>query len=250
MLFYTLTISAFSFVAFGLSANGEFTLPFPTCKRNSPDISNCLVQAIQEAWPLICKGIPELDFPPMDPIFIKNGSAKLNLADLHGKLIFKNMTIIGLSKMRFYNVTAHLNGDDPRLQIYGMVPSVYIETIAKVNGGINVFRIFGEDYFNETLTDVRGPWDLSGPVINDTWIIKHFRVLPSIGNLNVYFDTLIKTQGKEFNDFIVNLVNQFWPTFYRHYQSILPIVADLYEHWLIEFPNKIFSKIPFSEIFP
>jgi hypothetical protein len=61
--------------------------------------------------------------------------------------------------------------------------------------------IYVTGYFNETLTDIRGPWDLSGPVINDTWIIKHFHVVPSIQKLNVYFNNLVETQGKEFSKY-------------------------------------------------
>jgi len=40
--------------------------------------------------------------------------------------------------------------------------------------------------------DVRGTWDLIGPVINDTWTVEHFRVTPSVKNLEVYFESLLE----------------------------------------------------------
>ena len=42
--------------------------------------------------------------------------------------------------------------------------------------------------FNLTANDVDGTWDMVGHVVNDTWIIEHVRVLPSVRKLKLYFD--------------------------------------------------------------
>ena len=42
--------------------------------------------------------------------------------------------------------------------------------------------------FNLTADDVRGTWDLTGHVVNDTWIVEHFRVLPSVKKIKIYFN--------------------------------------------------------------
>jgi len=41
--------------------------------------------------------------------------------------------------------------------------------------------------FNMTLDNVRGTWDITGHVVNDTWIAEHFRLFPTIAKLKLYF---------------------------------------------------------------
>jgi len=42
--------------------------------------------------------------------------------------------------------------------------------------------------FNLTANDVSGTWNMTGHVVNDTWIVEHIRVLPSVRKLKLYFD--------------------------------------------------------------
>ncbi|XP_011706335.1 PREDICTED: uncharacterized protein LOC105461532 [Wasmannia auropunctata] len=99
--------------------------------------------------------------------------------------------------------------------------------------------------YNTTADDARTTWDLTGHVINDTWIVERFRVIPTISKFEIYFDDIL--EGKELNEIVVNFVNEFWPPIYR---AILPTAADAWEPWLVNFANSFFSKVSFSEIFP
>jgi len=38
-----------------------------------------------------------------------------------------------------------------------------------------------------TLDDVRGTWDITGHVVNDTWIAEHFRMFPTVEKIQLYF---------------------------------------------------------------
>lgn len=61
--------------------------------------------------------------------------------------------------------------------------------------------IYVTGYFNGTLADVKGTGDLIDHVVNDTtWIVEHFRVTPSIGQLKLYFNNLLE-QSKEFGKY-------------------------------------------------
>jgi hypothetical protein len=53
---------------------------------------------------------------------------------------------------------------------------------------------------NVTGDDVRTTWDIKGPVVNDTWIIKHFHALPLFGTFKLNTDFLAD-QGKEFSKY-------------------------------------------------
>lgn len=244
MLFYTL--SAFCVAACGLFATGEPTLPVTICQRNSVDYHDCLKRAIIEAWPRFIAGLPEFDFPPLDPIFYAHDKVVYNQGEIRGELIMTNITDIGLAEARFFDVRTHFHNDAFRLEIDAAIPKLYIEGGVFLNGSVSVFRVTGKGHFNISVEDVRATWDISGPVINDTWTIDHFRVAPSIGTFKIYFDNLVE-QSQEINDVVVNFVNEFWPALYR---VMLPLTAEVWDPWLCKFPNKIFSKIPFSKIFP
>jgi len=47
-------------------------------------------------------------------------------------------------------------------------------------------------HFDIIAEDLRGTWDLIGHVVNDTWIVEHFGVNLSVGNLKVNFDTFLE----------------------------------------------------------
>jgi hypothetical protein len=44
--------------------------------------------------------------------------------------------------------------------------------------------------FNITVDDIRSTMDLTGHVVNDTWIVEHARPYPSVKKLKMYFDIL------------------------------------------------------------
>ncbi|XP_011706363.1 PREDICTED: uncharacterized protein LOC105461559, partial [Wasmannia auropunctata] len=99
--------------------------------------------------------------------------------------------------------------------------------------------------FNLTGDEIITTWSLTGHVINDTMIVEHFHMLPSVKKLKVYFEFF---QGnKELNDFAITFVNEFWPPLYR---AMLPLVTEVVDPWVSALCNRLVSKIPFSELFP
>lgn len=46
-------------------------------------------------------GLPEFDFPTLDPLFYEYSKVILNSGELHGKLDLFNLTAIGISKTYF-----------------------------------------------------------------------------------------------------------------------------------------------------
>ncbi|XP_071560684.1 uncharacterized protein [Temnothorax nylanderi] len=245
MLFYA--VSVFSVVAFGFSATAEFTLPVTTCKRNSADYSACLKRALEEAWPRFIRGLPEYDFPSLDPVLYENGKLLVTADELHGELTASNITAIGLAKTRFFDVRTHFLDDVFRLELDTQVPKLFVKGAVKMDGAVNVFRVLGNGHFNITAADIRGTWTFIGHVVNDTWIVEHFRYLPTVGSFKIYFDILAE-QSKEINDLVVIFVNEYWPALYR---ILLPLVADIWDPWLVKtIANKFFSKVSFSELFP
>ncbi|XP_012064262.1 PREDICTED: uncharacterized protein LOC105627592 [Atta cephalotes] len=231
---------------FALCSAEESDLPLTvTCKRNSDDYSACLKQAIEEAWPRFVADIrlPEFDILLLDPFFHKYYKFVMNSDNMHGELILSNNIIIGLSKLRISNVKTHFLDEVFRLETDINIPTISSKGSVKINGNFNLFRIANEGYYSLILEDVSGTTNFTGHVINDTWIVEHFYFVPSIGKFKLYYDDVDKKKAIT----VVNFVNTNWLRFYPVIRSSL---FDRIELLLIDFANKFFSKVPFSEIFP
>ncbi|XP_018377794.1 PREDICTED: uncharacterized protein LOC108770614 [Trachymyrmex cornetzi] len=242
MFFYLLNV--LSIVLFGL-ASGELTFPATICKRDSVDYSACLKQAFKEAFPRFVKGLPEFDFPPVDPLLYDFGKVVFNSGDIHAEVALINTIATGLSKVQVSDIRPHFLDDVFRLEIDALVSKLILNGTVKMNGTLGIFRIASEGPFNLTAYDTNGTWDMTGHVVNDTWIVEHIRVLPSVRKLKIYFDLF--QENKEINDVAVSFVNEFWPPLYR---VMLPITSEAWDPWLTNIVNKLFSKVSFSKVFP
>ncbi|KAL6262155.1 hypothetical protein P5V15_007252 [Pogonomyrmex californicus] len=245
MLYYMLSV--FSFVTLGLSTSGQFTPPLITCKRDSDNYSACLKHAIQEAWPRFNKGIPEIGFPPLDPLVFKYGKIIVNSDEIHAEVGFTNLTYIGLSEAHFSDVRTHfLDNDVFRLEVNTDTPKLQIKGFVTAMGTLGPFRLNSKGPFIISLDDVVGTWDLIGDVVNDTWIVKNFTYPPSPRKFRLNADNLIEG-NKVLNDLILGFVNEFWPPLYR---TMLPAMIKMWDPWLVDIANNFFSKVSFSQLFP
>ncbi|KYN35471.1 hypothetical protein ALC56_10028, partial [Trachymyrmex septentrionalis] len=215
------------------------------CKQDSVDYSACLKQAFKEAFPRFVKGLPEFDLPPVDPLFYEYGKVVFNSGDIHAEVALTNTIITGLAKIQVNDIRPHFLDDVFHLEVDALAPKLILKGVVKMNGTLGIFRIASEGPFNLTANDVDGTWDMVGHVVNDTWIIEHVRVLPSVRKLKLYFDLF--QDNKEINDIVISFANEFWPPLYR---VMLPITSEAWDPWLTGMVNKLFSKVSFSKVFP
>ncbi|KAL6422469.1 hypothetical protein ACFW04_010637 [Cataglyphis niger] len=158
----------------------------------------------------------------------------------------ENVICEGLKIIRFSNIKSHFLDDVFRLEIDTQVPRLFIDGDCEAEGRIGGFRMGGKGHFNLTLEDIRGTWDLTGHVVNDTWTVEHFRFLPTVGNMKIYLNNLFNNNN-ELNDLAMFFVNEYWPTLYR---AMLPITSKNWDSWLTDLSNRLFSKVSFSKLFP
>lgn len=89
-------------------------------------------------------GLPEFDFPSLDPLVYEDGRVVFNSGEIRGEVIFSNVTAIGLSKARFSDVRTHFLNDVFRLEIDVQMPKLYGEGYVELDGTINLFRVTGK----------------------------------------------------------------------------------------------------------
>ncbi|XP_011701731.1 PREDICTED: uncharacterized protein LOC105458255 isoform X2 [Wasmannia auropunctata] len=244
MLIYTFNVLIVSVAVFGLSSAAETTVL--TCKRGSVNYFACLKHALEDVWPqLVEKGLPEFDFPPLDPMLYEYERAVFNTDIIYAEVTVKNVTVNGFKKTHFNDVRAHFLDDVFRLEVDVVIPRIFVKGTIKVNGTLGILRIDDEGPFNITADEVVTTWSLTGHIVNDTMIVEHVRMVPSVKKFEVYFEFF--HGNKELNNVAVTFVNEFWPPLYR---AILPLTFETMDPWLSALCNRLFSKIPFSKLFP
>ncbi|XP_032688500.1 uncharacterized protein LOC116852166 [Odontomachus brunneus] len=237
--------SVLSIIMFGLCATEKLNLPVPTCKRNSSHYNSCLKRAINEAWPLFVKGLPaEFDLQPLDPYFYEYLKAVANNSNLYGEITTSNTTIEGLKMIRFIAVRSHFSDDAFRLKIDARIPKIYAEGIYDAFGTIAEFRFNGKGYFNVTIGDIGGSWDILGSVKDDTLIIKHFRITLTLKNLKLYIHNF---DNPVIDELVMMFVNGNWPVLYR---IVMPLAIDYWDTYFSNLLNRFFAKLSFSQVFP
>lgn len=217
-----------------------------TCKRDSDDFSSCLRLAIQEAWPTFVPGLPEFDIPPLDPYYTESYSMEHESGQLRGKISIADVRLYGLAKSRFLSVKPEMDGDFFRLEIDVEIPKLLIDGDYKAEGSLATFKMGGKGFFNISMENIRTVWDISGHVVNDRWVVEHFKTAPTISSMKVWFSDLFNG-NEELNRAALVFINEYWPLVYR---TMLPKLIEMWDTYLSEFSNRFFSKIPFSTIFP
>ncbi|XP_018400191.1 PREDICTED: uncharacterized protein LOC108777730 [Cyphomyrmex costatus] len=219
MLLYVLCIFS---VIFSLCLTKKSELPVTPCKRDSNDYSACLRQSVEDAWPQFVAGLPEFDFPPLDPLFYKYGKFVINSGDVHYQVIFSNVTIIGLSKIQFLSIRTNFLDDFFYLEVKGNIPKLFVKGDIRADGNLSGFRLANEGYYNVTAEDIRTAANLTGHVVNDTWIVEYIHLVMPIGKFKLYYNDAVNDK-KAFVDIIISFVNEFWPMLYR---VSLPFMID------------------------
>lgn len=165
---------------------------------------------------------------------------------LRGKISIADVRLYGLAKSRFLSVKPEMDGDFFRLEIDVEIPKLLIDGDYKAEGSLATFKMGGKGFFNISMENIRTVWDISGHVVNDRWVVKHFKTAPTISSMKVWFSDLFNG-NEELNRAALVFINEYWPLVYR---TMLPKLIEMWDTYLSEFSNRFFSKIPFSTIFP
>ncbi|XP_033220657.1 uncharacterized protein LOC117175165 [Belonocnema kinseyi] len=231
-----------------IKADEEVPLPpeFRRCNRNAADFSLCARQAIEEAWPTLVKGIPELGIPQLDPFVVNSLEQEFHSGVLRGKMIVKNARVYGAAGHKFKSVKLHLNGDRFNMEMDVTVPKILTEGDYMGDGYISAFKIGGKGQFNVTMEGIKTYFNIEGRVENDRWVVEHFKVFPEISNMHIWFSDLFNG-NKDLNKAALIFCNEYWPVLYR---GMLPYISPYMDNYMTDFANRVFSKISFSNMFP
>ncbi|XP_011337406.1 uncharacterized protein LOC105279374 [Ooceraea biroi] len=235
-----------SFVAFGLCVAKEQMLPVTTCHRDATDYSTCLRDAIQEAWPRFVPGLPDFNFPPIDPAFYDHHNVTYDSGELHIFTHGINNTVSGLGDARFLDVKAYFTDNIFQLEIDMQIPQFTVDGISDVIGEVGPFRVNSTGHYKLVATDNLMRWHILGPVVNDRWIVERFILSPRrIKKVETYLTGFLDSE--EFSKLLQDFANEYWPSLLR---VVAPAMLKSLEPIYVENTNRLFSNVPFSKVFP
>lgn len=104
-------------------------------------------------------GLPEFDFPRLDPILYKDGRVVLNRNLIYAEGNVINATVFGLALSRFLDVRPHFLDDVFQLEMDILIPKIitysYIDGQANIFGmrangrGMTQYNLYKEQYIKE-----------------------------------------------------------------------------------------------------
>ncbi|XP_013191310.1 protein takeout [Amyelois transitella] len=241
---YLLTILA---ACYGQLDIGKY---LKVCDRNSADVNDCMVDAVQDGLAVLANGIEDLGVPAVDPYHQKELRVEYKNNQIAAKMSMRDIFVYGLKEAKVHDARLRADEDRFHLEVDLTAPKVFVTGQYEGEGRYNSLRINAHGTFNATMTDLVYTWKLDGiPEKRDDKIyvrINSFYMRPDVGNIESY----LSNDNPETRE-LTNLGNRFsnnnWRALYREF---LPIAQDNWNKIGIRVANKIFLKVPYDQLFP
>ncbi|XP_046975602.1 uncharacterized protein LOC124541707 [Vanessa cardui] len=127
----------------------EYLLP---CKRSDAELDSCIKRSFNHLRPYLARGLPDLEVPPVEPLFIDRLMMENNAGPVRVRATFSNITVIGPSN---YTVTK-IRSDLKKLRIdMGLVlPRIEVTGHYEVSGQVLLFPVRSQGDFWASFNDV------------------------------------------------------------------------------------------------
>ncbi|KAF6215777.1 hypothetical protein GE061_000112 [Apolygus lucorum] len=240
LLFLSLDITAV--LSAGALPNG-----WKTCKRSDPNIEKCLTEAAQGAVTSVVKsGVKKYGVFPAEPLRFNELMVDQSNGPVNVKLGFTDLDVFGLKDIKIIKA----NWNKGNLDIEASVPKLVVKGNYEVNGKVLVLPIVGTGKSNITIDKAYlvAQLQLSENAKGKVKYFKNEKMLLKVTGKKVYFkfDNLFngdKRLGDNMNVFL----NENWELIWEEVQ---PAISASLGQAVKEISNRIFGKVPSTEISP
>uniref|UniRef100_A0A1Y1MN43 Uncharacterized protein n=1 Tax=Photinus pyralis TaxID=7054 RepID=A0A1Y1MN43_PHOPY len=218
------------------------------CKKSDPDVSKCMVNSFDALFPYMIKGIPELNYPPIDPLHCRNLSLTLGQASVQIHADLANGVLTGLGKARAEY--SHLNFSTATFITKVVIPEVKLKGLYRFKGKILLFEIDGDGAGEFNATDLSVVFTQFGEYYNKNGAryirFKKTHFTTEMGHMSLYLADLFKNNelltqsvNQAINDNIESLKNELEQIIGKNVEDI--ILSDYI---------KIYDMFPVDVLFP
>ncbi|CAH4031084.1 unnamed protein product [Pieris brassicae] len=220
------------------------------CDRNSLEVNECLVEAVQKGIKDLAGGNADLGVPALDPFYQDELKMEYNNNQIQGKMVMSNIFVAGLSSSTVKDARLKADEDSFNLEIDMFTPEVKVYGDYEGGGSYNSLKLLANGNFSTTMTDLVYTWKLKGkPHIIEgiTYIkVKSFYMRPDVGTMKTSI-TNENPDSKPLTDLGIKITNENWRLLYKEF---LPFAQANWNKSGIQIANKIFLTIPYDNLFP
>ncbi|XP_045781034.1 circadian clock-controlled protein daywake-like [Maniola jurtina] len=220
------------------------------CARNSPDVNDCLIDAVQYGISVMANGIKDLEVPPVDPYVQKKLLLEYKNNQVQVKMNNRDIHVIGLKSSTVRDARLRADEDSFHLEVDMYTPAVSMTGKYEGGGSYNALNITARGTYQADMTDLVYTWKLDGKpetINNDVYVrIKSFYMRPDVSSMKVHL-TNDAPESKELTELGVRLVNENWKVLYR---ELLPFAMNNWDKIGTKVANKLFLKVPYNQLFP
>ncbi|XP_077289809.1 circadian clock-controlled protein daywake-like [Arctopsyche grandis] len=247
------TISVIIFIVIvpnkcNVSANESLSKYVKICSRNDVDLNNCVLESVMLLKPHLFKGIPELDIPSCEPLFL----SEVKLVQGHGVMAmnseYRNVHLWGFSNFTVHNMDIDLEKKLIKFDVN--IPNLTMKSNYFIDGKILLFPIVGNGLFYANYSDVNLKVTITLEKVEIDHKIyirgKEISLKLKIDKADIRLDDLFSGDeilGKATNDFI----NKNWNTIS---EEVNPTIENMMVDYLESYTNKFFNKYPLDVLFP
>ncbi|XP_067013908.2 circadian clock-controlled protein daywake [Anabrus simplex] len=222
-----------------------------SCHRNRPDFETCLRGKLEALLPEIGKtGVPEVGIESTDPFEIPELLVQYRNGNWSADLKITNSKTWVSDETKITDLRADIN--DPKRFKMGVnffMPTLYTEGNYKVDARL-LIPIRTKGYYNITMSDIKATAEISGDHFEKDGVdyvkIKDFNMMPDVGDMKVYVSNLFPGND-ELSQAALDFGNRYWRLIYK---ELLPFTNDQWAGQAIDTLNKVFTEVPFNELFP
>lgn len=216
------------------------------CNRSDPRLGSCIRKSIISLRPHLIQGIPELDVPSLDPLFVP----EINIAQIGGGIQvsagFKNISISGPTKFRLRSVRADVVNDKFRMKIW--FPALVLKAEYQIRGQLLMMSINGSGQCAGNFSDIDGVVSLKLNRVKKN-NIEHYKVdfleiEFNIGMAKVQLDNLFKGD-EELTKSMNHFINENWRLVAA---ELRPALEKTISTILTEVTEKFFDAYPIDKL--
>jgi hypothetical protein len=191
-----------------VASAGKFGDSLKQCDVSNKDALNrCLFQIVEDLRPLMPTGIPDVNVPVLDPMFISSINLNQGEGPVSIKSTFSQIQVRGLSKFTTNSVTADPDAMTMRLKM--QIPELRITGQYQTSGRVFVLPVEGSGTFWNVLANVTvdslSNLVIKGSAPNEILQVSNQKIDLTVGKMRMRLNNLFNGDavlGETINTFL------------------------------------------------
>ena len=216
------------------------------CNQTDPRLGACIRKSIISLRPHLLEGIPDLNIPSLDPLFVP----EIKIVQVGGIQVaarFRNISITGATKFRLRSVRADVDSDKFRLKIW--FPSLVMKATYELKGQLLVMPIHGKGLCSGNFSDIDGVISMKMKRVEkdgeEHYKVDFMQVEFNIGSAKVQLNNLFDNGDEELSKSMNHFINENWRMVTA---ELRPTLEKTIAEILLEVADKFFDAYPIKKL--